>query len=235
MLNQLALKIKRQETPFYAWLYRTIKSSRKASIPSIKWIHLPLYYLQKKVKDLWVKFYHAVWVIPVFKSRINEGGKDLTIYNGMPYVDGEHLHITMGTGCNIVGNNQFTSGYILDKTPKLIIGDRVTIGYDTEFTINDQIIIGSDTVIATGCNFADCDGHPISASGRLAHQGVTPDDVKRITIAENVWIGRRVQVLKGVTIGANSIIAAGSVVTKDVPSNEIWGGVPAQYIGDVNV
>ena len=52
-----------------------------------------------------------------------------------------------------------------------------------------------------------------------------------VVIEDYVWIGCRAQILPGVTIGKGAVIAAGAVVTKDVPANEIWGGVPAKRIG----
>ena len=52
-----------------------------------------------------------------------------------------------------------------------------------------------------------------------------------VIIEDHVWIGSRVQILPGVKIGRGAVIAAGAVVTKDVPANEIWGGVPAKRIG----
>ena len=54
-----------------------------------------------------------------------------------------------------------------------------------------------------------------------------------VTIKENVWVGEYARICKGVTIGKNAIIGANAVVTKDVPSGEIWGGVPARKIETV--
>ena len=235
MLNQLIVNIKQQNTPFYAWLYRTLKSARRMSFPVIPYLSLWLYYFHKRTIEFWKAFIHAVWITPLFKARINQGGKGLKIYNGMPYVPNNELYLNVGDDVNIIGNNQFIGGTVnYPQRPSLIIGNRVSVGYDCEFAINDFIAIGDDTVIATGCNFADYDGHSVSADRRRKHLPVTSSEVKPISIGSNVWIGRNVQVLKGVEIGNNSIIAAGSVVTKTVPDNEIWGGVPAKKIGDVS-
>ena len=56
-----------------------------------------------------------------------------------------------------------------------------------------------------------------------------------IVLGKNVWIGSNSTILQGVTIGDGAIIAAGSVVTKDVAANTIVGGVPARFIRDINV
>jgi maltose O-acetyltransferase len=54
-----------------------------------------------------------------------------------------------------------------------------------------------------------------------------------VTVGNNVWVGANCVLLPGITIGDNSLIAAGSVVSRDVPPNEIWGGVPARKLKDV--
>ena len=53
-----------------------------------------------------------------------------------------------------------------------------------------------------------------------------------IEIADNVWIGANAVILRGVTIGQGAVVAAGAVVTKKIPPNEIWGGLPARKIGE---
>lgn len=79
--------------------------------------------------------------------------------------------------------------------------------------------VGPSTVISTV-------DHPFSREGRRAHLATaTP-----VVIGNDVWIGAHVTVLPGVTIGDNVVVAAGAVVTKDVPSNSIVGGVPARIL-----
>ena len=56
-----------------------------------------------------------------------------------------------------------------------------------------------------------------------------------ISIEENVWLSAKVTILKGCTIGSHAVIAASAVVNKNVPANEVWGGVPAKYIKNVKI
>ena len=71
------------------------------------------------------------------------------------------------------------------------------------------------------------------------NHGMAPEDrgamyPAPIRLGKNVWVGSNSTILQGVTVGDNAIIAAGSVVTKDVPANMIVGGVPARYIRNID-
>ena len=68
--------------------------------------------------------------------------------------------------------------------------------------------------------------HPLSPLGRRRHLGIA----KPVSIGSDVWIGGNVTILPGVSIGNNVIIAAGAVVTKDIPDNCVAGGVPVRLI-----
>lgn len=74
----------------------------------------------------------------------------------------------------------------------------------------------------------DTDFHPLYPEQRIGtgnHGKAQP-----VLLKENVFIGAHTIILKGVTVGRNSVVGAGSVVTKSIPDNEIWGGAPARYI-----
>jgi len=75
----------------------------------------------------------------------------------------------------------------------------------------------------------DSDFHDISPEKRI---GGTPKTGK-VVIADNVWIGDRVTILKGSTIGRNSVVAAGAVVSGEFPANVVIGGVPAKVIREI--
>ncbi|MGL5616472.1 MAG: DapH/DapD/GlmU-related protein [Sarcina sp.] len=121
----------------------------------------------------------------------------------------------------------------------------ILLPFNTDFGIN--IELGKEIFINKGCTFVDLGGieikdkvliapdvkilsvnHPLEISKR---RGVI---LKKVTIEKNVWIGAGATICPGVTIGENSIIAAGSVVTKDVPKNVVYGGVPAKFIKNID-
>ena len=103
------------------------------------------------------------------------------------------------------------------------IGKSVFINFDCIFLDLGGIIIDDNVLIAPKVSLLT-EAHPTSPENR--HSLVA----KPIHIKRNVWIGANATVLQGVTIGENSIIAAGSVVSQDVPDNTIAGGIPAKVI-----
>ncbi len=104
------------------------------------------------------------------------------------------------------------------------IGKRVFINHACSFldmggiTLEDEVLLGPKVNLIT-------ENHPLDPdNNRRAHFS------KPIVIKRNAWIGAAATILPGVTIGENSIVAAGAVVSKDVPANTIVGGVPAKFI-----
>lgn len=104
------------------------------------------------------------------------------------------------------------------------LGERVSIGEFTHVWGNAGISIGDDTLIAAGCQITTL-SHDEGAK-------IYRDTLRSapISIEANVWLGYGVRVMPGVTIGANSIIGAGSVVTRNIPPNVVAVGSPAKVI-----
>ena len=92
-----------------------------------------------------------------------------------------------------------------------------------------RIVIGRNTVIASGVNILDSNGHEVISTNRT----VGRDIPQEIVIGENVWIGLNATILKGTHIGNNSVIAAGSVVKGNIPENVIVQGNPAKVIKEI--
>lgn len=103
------------------------------------------------------------------------------------------------------------------KNASLFLGSGY-INQNCEIRCNDHISIGENVAIASDVIIRDHDAHNIIGS-----KSISP-----IHIGNHVWIGARSMILKGVSIGDNSVIAAGSVVTHDVPPNCLAAGVPAK-------
>lgn len=226
IMETLLLKIKRAETPFFALLHRAIKKILRYNIPTIRAIHLPLYHASRCIQFTGTNLLGKLWSVPLFSARCTEVGKGLTLPNGIPYVIGDNLKFFLGDDVTIY-RSTIGGSKIFDE-PQLIIGDRSAVGYGTVISIAKEVVIGNDCMIAPHCIIMDNDDHPIDPKKRLKKEPVMPEDVQPVRIGNNVWIGAYSTILKGVTIGDNSIIAAHSVVTKDVLPNCIYAGYPAR-------
>ncbi len=138
-----------------------------------------------------------------------------------------------------IGNQSIImSSFYFDKEDaKITIGDRTYIG-GSKMICAEEIEIGDDVLISWGCTIVDHDSHSLSYQDRkddvvnLLDKKKIWDKVtiKKVKIQNKVWIGFDVKILKGITIGEGAVIAAGSIVTKDVLPNTIVGGIPAKII-----
>jgi acetyltransferase-like isoleucine patch superfamily enzyme len=107
------------------------------------------------------------------------------------------------------------------------IGKNVFINFDCTFLDLGGITIEDDVLIAPKVSLLS-EGHPISPADRHSLM------VGHIHIKKNAWFGANATIMHGVTVGENAVVAAGAVVSKDVPDNAIVGGVPAKIIRMIN-
>ena len=106
------------------------------------------------------------------------------------------------------------------------IGKNVFINHACTFLDLGGIVIEDDVLIAPKVSIIT-ENHPVNPKERKIL------DLKSVTIKRNVWIGANATILPGVTVGENSVVAAGAVVTKDVPANTLVGGIPAKIIKEI--
>ena len=101
------------------------------------------------------------------------------------------------------------------------LGNGVAVGDRTEIHAGNSVKIGDGTLIAWDCCIMDRDYHKFESETEVT---------RPVVIGKHVWIGCNVLIMKGVTVGDGAVIAAGSVVTKDVPAAALVGGNPARII-----
>ena len=180
----------------------------------------------------------------LFLVRIRYGNQFLSFFRRLWYnISGMHVgkgtrlpafkvtwphQVHIGDNCKLEHGIYFKFDGIWMHGPAIKILDSVFLGSGCEFNIRKGIVIEQHSLIASGCRFIDHD-HGI-VLGTLIGTQHGPE--KEIIIRSDVWLGCNVIVLKGVEIGMGSVVAAGAVVTKSIPANEIWGGIPARKIGE---
>lgn len=121
-----------------------------------------------------------------------------------------------------------TDIYTHARDALVTIGDRSYLN-GTRFGCARAITVGPGAILADA-RFFDTDMHPL---GRDRHSKAAPIGTAPVVLGSNVWVGAGAFVLKGITIGDHSVVAAASVVTKDVPPDTIVGGNPARPLGTV--
>lgn len=125
---------------------------------------------------------------------------------------------------------------------RITIGDNVYIGDYSVISSGVSVTIEDGATIAFNVSIFDNDAHPLEAEARAAqlrdimsigHSGPVVVPSAPVVIERDAWIGAGAMVLKGVRIGAGAVVAAGSVVTRDVPPNTVVAGNPAVVVKDI--
>jgi acetyltransferase-like isoleucine patch superfamily enzyme len=128
------------------------------------------------------------------------------------------------------GANRLGNGGIMLQTrspeAQIMIGRGTVLNNNTVLCAQQSIRLGASCRIGDSVTIYDADFHELNPATRDRSAGV----VKPVLIGSNVWISSRAMILRGVTIGDNSVIGAMSLVTKDIPPNCIAAGVPAKVI-----
>ncbi len=182
------------------------------------------------VKKSWLSFRH--WYAEFFlRPECASLGKYHTIMKPWyTVISGDNIHI--GESPTIVAEaDQRVRIGVWGREPgqgAIRIGDAVMISPGVRISASDEIIIGDGCMFANGAYVTDCDWHGIYDRTQRDPQAYP------VHIGNNVWVGDHATVLKGVTIGDNSIVAACSVVTRDVPANVIVAGNPARVVKELD-
>ena len=164
-------------------------------------------------------------------------------FQGLPIVSMHvHSNISIDEGCNMVSRSDMTD---LGVNHPLILrtlrsNAEITIGKNTGISGGSicsaiRVDIGCECLIGANVTITDTDFHPTSPVGRFYN--VNPNDIAAspVFIEDNVFIGTSSIILKGVRIGENSVIGAGSVVTKSIPKNSIAAGNPARVLRKLEI
>jgi len=196
-------------------------------------------YIYKIINKIFFYIRQTQWIVVFLKFKLNQfnfssdfkssGIPIMGVNLGAKVSIGRKFKMNNGLLNNMIGRQQ-PCFFVVRKDGVLSIGNNVGISATAivcweKIEICDNVRIGGGTVIY------DTDHHSLDYKERTARPEIQ-DNVKTspVFIQDNAFIGANCTILKGVTIGKNSIVGACSVVTKNIPNNEIWAGNPAKFI-----
>jgi len=184
-------------------------------------------YWLKRLVSKFVNFYVYYHLVPQFESLGEKAN-----FMGAKYVDIFGTGINIGKSATFVAtsdsNIRLTTWNLGEFDGKIFADDYCLFTPGVRIAAASEIKIGKGCMFANGSYVSDADWHGIYK--RAEPVGST----KRVELKDNVWICDRAVVGKGVTIGENSIVAAGAIVVKDVPDNVIVGGNPSKIIKELD-
>jgi carbonic anhydrase/acetyltransferase-like protein (isoleucine patch superfamily) len=151
-------------------------------------------------------------------AREVDGGEGLRAEPGVRVVRlGERTRVVIGADVLLAHS---VGLHLRDDDAVLEIGAGSFVNHRSEVVAHERVVIGRDCLLAWDVQVLDSDSHSVDGAPRTLP----------VVIGDRVWIGCRATVLKGVTIGDGAVVAAGSVVTGDVPSRALVAGNPARVV-----
>ena len=196
-----------------------------------------IYKALRKISNSIISIYDKLATVVIFHGNRVKYGSFRTI--GTPSIVvsrgakgikiGENLAMNNGMKGSPIGCMERCTMFV-SPNAEITIGNNVGMSQTALVAIDSTITIGNNVKIGGGTQLLTSDFHALDYKIRQ-----TDDDMKHrksapIVIEDDAFIGTRSIILKGVTIGARSIIGAGSVVTRSIPADEVWAGNPAKFI-----
>ena len=228
-LNQTKQWLKTSQHPVPKMLFTQLKKVINFELPAPKLLLRPAYTLYKTVQFVFASLTRIIIWTPLFKGRLEQVGKNLNLYGGLPFISGP-LDIHIGNDCRVSGQSTFTGRSCAKNTPLLMLGNNIDIGWMTTIAVGTRVEIADNVRIAGRALLAGYPGHPLDPKARALGLPETNEQVADIILEQDVWLATGVSVMAGVRIGHGTIVAAGSVVTQDLPPMVLAGGVPAKII-----
>ena len=168
------------------------------------------------------KYGHGFQIDVFGDNNVIEIAEDCLLSNTSVLVYGNNNRIVIDKNARFMGPCRIT----MEGDSTLLIGENAGIR-DVRFVLKDaSIVIGKLCMFSNHIELRNTDSHKV-ISLEDKHVKNKPCDIR---LGEHVWIGQNVTILKGVSIGNDSIVAMGTIVTKDVPANSIVAGVPSRVV-----
>lgn len=198
-----------------------------------------VYKIFRKIYKYWLFYFSYLKTCILFRvNRIRHS--NFSTY-GTPFIHVANHSVGIFIGDNFRMNNVSIDNpieiygrcsFVVHPKAEIRIGKNVGIS-QSALVSHCSIVIGDNVDIGGGTLIFTSDFHSLDYKIRMSKDDQKCKVNSPVIIEDNVFIGARSIILKGVTIGRNSIVGAGSVVTKSIPSNQIWGGNPAKFLRNI--
>ncbi|MFL5342202.1 MAG: acyltransferase [Gemmataceae bacterium] len=224
-------KLRRGSGPIWGPLKRAARVVLTFHVPAegpARYLFGTLYRFHVVMREAAIWAARFFWFEPLFRSQCASVGAEFQM-ESLPYLLGcGRIHI--GRRVRFSGKPSICFSPRAARPPELTIGDGTFVGHQCAFNVGRSIRIGSNCLLAGGVRLFDMDGHPLDAAKRRAGEPTPAEGIRPVVIGDDVWIGTGAIILKGVTIGDRSIVAASAVVTRSVPADVVVAGNPARVV-----
>ncbi len=172
---------------------------------------------RKRSLNEYVRYGYRILLGLFFRMKLDQGGSMLRVCGRVIVSKAKNSKLIIGK--NVILHKDIGI-YLESGKAKIEIGDHTFINRRSEIRCKEQVKIGSHCAISWDVSIIDTD----------YHQLIGTESTKPVFIGNKVWIGCKSTILKGITIGDGAVVAAGSVVTKDVAPCTLVAGVPAKEV-----
>lgn len=201
-------------------------------LPAPRWIARPALMAVLAVRHAYYFASRLFFAEPLFKAACTKYGRNVHTGPHLHWIEGRG-NLVLADDVSVDGRCNFFFAASYSDQPTLEIGSHTGIGHGCSFVVGKRITIGEHCRFGANIAIFDSPGHPLDPEKRKAGAPANPEDVRPVKIGNNVWIGTGATIFPGVTIGDNSVVAAGALVMSNVPENAVVAGNPARQISSL--
>jgi len=216
------------------WAPRKLRALHKGlhsfSIPTPRIVVGPMLKGYLAARTAYFEALRIFWCEPLLKAYCKSYGREVHTTAHVPWIVGRGA-LALGDHVTFSGKVSIYFAARYADEPLLKIGDHTGLSNGCRIVVGRAVVIGNHVRIGQNVTIRDSNGHASDPAARKRGDPPSEDEVRPVTIEDNVWIGADVAIGPGITIGEGSIVSAKSVVLSSVPPYSIMSGFPARKIG----